>query len=377
MKKQCAALALAVLLLPLSGCKETFDFLPYGRELDDMALMRTMGVDAARDGVAVTVSSGSQDQGGGQGAGQPTVLQKTAANISAACLSMQAQGASYVFYGHVGQFLLGETLARQGVDGALDYVLRDIEMRLETNLYLVRGGEAGAAIEAAAQVNSATQQLESLEADAGLLSSTMFRTVEDVMEDLAENGDSFAPALTLNGETGELEPTGYGLLRQGTLAGWADGEAARGVNLLMGWVDADVLEVETPTVGRAALRLVGAKTKVRPVVSGGLLTGVELRCEVDANLAEGGYGAHLEDPALLDELEQALADRSRSRIEAAVELCRTLGGDFFQLETRAGLSAPWQQSAIRAGWDLSALDITVRVEAHIQRGYNVRDGGDG
>ena len=376
MKRRCAVLALAALMLPLSGCKETFDFLPYGRELEDMALMRTMGVDAAEEGVTVTTSSGAQDQGGGQGAGKPTVLKQTGGSISAACLSMQAQGASYVFYGHVGQFLLGEDLARQGVDGALDYVLRDIEMRLETNLYLIRGGQAGAAIEAAAQVNSATDQLESLEADAGLLADSMFRTVEDVMEDLEENGDSFAPALTLDQESGQLEPAGYGLLRQGVLAGWAEDEAARGVNLLMGWVDADVLEVETPSVGRAALRAVGAETKVRPVFEGDTLTGLELQCQVDANLAEGGDGAHLEDPVLLGELETALAQRSHLRLEEAVDLCRTLDGDFFQLETRAGLSAPWRWDDIRAGWDLSALDVTVQVEANIQRGYNVRDGGD-
>ena len=376
MKRQCAALALAALMVPLGGCKETFDFLPYARELEDMALMRTMGVDAAAEGVAVTTSSGAQDQGGGQGAGKPTVLKQTGGSISAACLSMQAQGASYVFYGHVGQFLLGEDLARQGVEGALDYVLRDIEMRLASKLYLLRGGEAGAAIAAAAQVNSATDQLESLEADAGLLADSMFRTVEDVMEDLAENGDSFAPALILNEAEGQLEPAGYGLLRQGALVGWADGEAARGVNLLMGWVDADVLEVEAPRVGKAALRVVDAGTKVRPVFQGDALTGLELRCQVDANLAEGADGAHLEDPVLLEELEDALEARSQARLEACLDLCRALDGDFFQLETRAGLNTPWRWADIRAGWDLSRLELTVRVEGRVQRGYNVRDGGD-
>lgn len=376
MKRRCAALALAALMLPLSGCKETFDFLPYGRELDDMALMRTMGVDAARTGVEVTVSSGAQDQGGGQGAGKPTVLRETAQSISAACLSMQAQGASYVFYGHVGQFLLGEDLAREGVGPALDYVLRDIEMRLETNLYLIREGRAGEAIEAAAQVDSATDQLESLEADAGLLADSMFRTVEDVMEDLAENGDSFAPALTLDEETGQLEPAGYGLLRQGALTGWAQGETARGVNLLMGWVDADVLEVEADGVGRAALRLVGAETKVRPVLTGDTVTGLEIQCKVDANLAEGADGAHLEDPVLLQALEDALAERSRDRLEVILDLCQTLDGDFFQLKNRAGLSAPWHWAAIQAAPALSELELSVAVEAQILRGYNVRDGGD-
>ena len=376
MKRQGVALALAVLLLPLSGCKETFDFLPYGRELDDMALMRTMGVDAARNGVEITVSSGAQDQGGGQGAGKPTVLREKAGSISAACLSMQAQGVSYVFYGHVGQFLLGEDLARNGVEAALDYVLRDIEMRLESNLYLIQGSRAGDAIEAAAQVNSATDQLESLEADAGLLADCMFRTVEDVMEDLAENGDSFAPALTLNEEEGQLEPAGYGLLRQGALVDWAEGESARGVNLLMGWVDADVLEVEVPDMGKAALRVVGAETQVQPVLTQGIVTGLVLTCKVDANLAEGADGAHLEDPRLREALEAALEERCKLRLEEALDLCSTLDGDFFQLKTRAGLKEPWHWAAIQAAPGLADLELQVQVEGQIQRGYNVRDGGE-
>ena len=128
--------------LPLSGCKETFDFLPYAREIEDMALMRTLGVDLTAEGVRVTASTGIQDQG----AKPPTILEEEARSISAACLSMQAQGAAYVFYGHVGQLLLGEDLARQGVRPALDYVMRDIEMRLETKLYVLQGGEAGAHI---------------------------------------------------------------------------------------------------------------------------------------------------------------------------------------------------------------------------------------
>ena len=44
-----------------------------------------------------------------------------------------------------------EELARQGVTPSLDYVLRDVEMRLGTALYLVRDGTAGQAMEAAAQ----------------------------------------------------------------------------------------------------------------------------------------------------------------------------------------------------------------------------------
>ena len=356
---------LAVLFLPLSGCKETFDFLPYAREIEDMALVRTLGVDMAEEGIRVTASTGVQDQG----AKAPTVLEQKGEAISAACLTMQAQGAAYVFYGHVGQLILGEDLAGQGIQSVLDYVLCDIEMRLETNLYVFQG-QAGPAIWAAAEQSSATEQLEALEADEGLLSDFTHRTVEDVMEDLEENGDSFVPALTLNEEQKRLEPAGYALLKEGALAGWAQGEDAKGVNLLIGRVEADVLEAIFPDGSRAALRIVDAETQVKPVFQGNMLIGLTLRCQVDANLAES---ANATGSADLYAAEQTLEEACQARLERAADLCRELGGDFFQLKARAGRNAPWYWRAIQDQWSLEDLEVDVEVEAHIQRSYNMRD----
>ena len=76
-----------------------------------MELMQTLGVDAAEAGqVAVTASSGAGD-GPDSGA---TVVNGSAATLSAAVLGLQSEGASYLYFGHVGQLLAGEELARRG-----------------------------------------------------------------------------------------------------------------------------------------------------------------------------------------------------------------------------------------------------------------------
>ena len=101
---------LALLLLPLGGCRA--DLLPYAREIEDMSLVRTLGVDADADGVAVTAATG------GQGMDDPALISGSAGTLSAALLEMQGEGDSYIYFGHVGQMLLGEDLAdvykRQG-----------------------------------------------------------------------------------------------------------------------------------------------------------------------------------------------------------------------------------------------------------------------
>ena len=83
MKRMGAAAALAAVLL-LSGCGKAA--LPYAREMGDMALLRTMGVDAGEKAgqVRVTVSTGKR-AAGLQGESQPPLILSAAGeSLSAA-----------------------------------------------------------------------------------------------------------------------------------------------------------------------------------------------------------------------------------------------------------------------------------------------------
>ncbi len=265
MRRITALLLAGLAALTLTGCRRGPGLLPYAREIEDMELMQTLGVDAAGEGqVEVTASSGSGDPAEGAAA----VVSGQAGTISAAVLGMQGEGSSYLYFGHVGQLLLGEELARQGVEPALDYILRDVETRLDTALYLVRGGTAGKAITAAGEDGSAADRLEALAEDAGLLAGSMPRTVKDALSDLYAQGATFLPAVEADEA---LTAAGYGILKGDRLAGWAEGDAALGVNLVLGQVDADVVELPLDGGGVAALRVVGARTSVRPVMDGGAL----------------------------------------------------------------------------------------------------------
>lgn len=361
MRRVLCALLAAALLLPLAGCRRDVAALPRGREIEDMELMQTLGVDAAEAGqVAVTASSGAGD-GPDSGA---TVVNGSAATLSAAVLGLQSEGASYLYFGHVGQLLAGEELARRGLWPTLDYVLRDVEMRLDTALYLVRGGEAGAALEAAARDGSAAGRLEAMAEDAGLLSGSARRTVKDAITDLYAQGATFLPAVTA--ETG-LPAAGYGIVKDGALAAWTGEDAARGINLLLGSVEADVVELPLDGGGTAALRVVGASSSVRPVVEGGALTGLTVICKVEANLAEGDLD--LRDEQAAHALEEALARVEHDRAWAALSLARELDADYLGLLSRAALARPWHKAALERA-ALAGLELELSVEAELRRGYD-------
>lgn len=351
---------LAAALLPLSGCSSLSltGLLPYGREIEDMELVRTLGVDGDGTGVTVTASGGTRE---GE---EAAVVSGGADTISAAVLTMQSQGSSYLYFGHVGQLLLGEELARRGVGPSLDYVLRDVEMRLEIALYLVRNGSAGEAMEAAARDGSATDRLEALAEDVGLTADTMTRSVKDVLSDLEDRGASFVPALSADDA---LTAAGYGILKDGALVAWADREAALGINLILSRVDADVVEVAPAGESPAALRVVGARSVVRPVFTGDKLTGLRVECRVEANLAEG---APAEDDSRRQALRDALAEVERERLQAALDLATAVNADYLGLCRAAALLAPWHKADLLDGVELEELTLTAQVEAVVQRSYH-------
>lgn len=358
--KRLIAVLLAAAMLPLSGCAplSLTGMLPYAREIEDMELVRTLGVDGDGEGVTVTGSGGTQE---GEKA---NLVTGQAATISSAVLTMQSQGSSYLYFGHVGQLLLGEELARRGVEDSLDYVLRDVEMRLEMALYLVRDGTAGEAMEAAAQDGSATDRLEALAEDVGLTADTMTRSVKDVLADLEDRGASFAPAISADDT---LTAAGYGILKDGILAGWADQDAAKGVNLILSRVDADVVEVAPAGQASAALRVVGARSVIRPVFEGNTLTGLRVECRVEANLAEGPPA---EDDQRRQALCDALAELERERIQAALDLAAAYNADYLGLCRAAALLAPWHKQDLLDGVEMKDLTLTAQVEAVIQRSYH-------
>jgi len=356
-KKRVVLLAL-LLLLPLTGCRRYSGFLPYAREIEDMELIRTLGVDTAGDaGVAITASGGTSQE-------ETEVVSGEAGTISAAVLELQGEGSSYLYFGHVTQLLLGEGLAQRGVVPSLDYVLRDVEMRLETALYVVRNGTAGQAIEAAAADGSATDRLEALADDAGLTANSMPRTVKDVLAELDRQGASFLPAVLADGG---LTAAGYGILKDGALVGWAEGDAALGVNLIFGKVDADVVEVQAPDGTAAALRVVGAATSVRPIWQGDTLAGLKVHCKVDANLAEGSA---MPDQATLDALEAALAQVEAGRMAQALELSRALDADYLGLRQSAAFAVPWYKEVLLGSYSMKDLKLEATAEAVIQRSYH-------
>lgn len=354
MKKHILAPLAACLLL--TGCSQ----LPVAREMEDMALLRTVGIDHAPGGVAVTGSTGPRARGL-QGEGEPALtLEADRETLGGACLAMRGQSDSYVFFGYVDQLLIGEELAKEGVRPVLDYFARDTELGLGAQIWLVRGASAREAVSAGGDAG-VDSRLETLRHDSKMGLASHTRTAGELYTDMLELGSAFVPALVpAKDGTAVLAEQGYGVLNGDRLAGFLDGEAAKGLELLSGGPSADILEVRLPSQ-TASVKITSARTGSRLEFQGDTPSALRLTCKVEARLSE--YGSRLTEEEL-NQLQEQLEAQERSKIEAALAQLKELHSDCAGLGAKAAIPRPAQWQSVQADWPdwFSRLPVDIKVQ---------------
>jgi len=134
-------IAIALSLLPLcAGCgADSGTIYANYRELENIEIVQTLGLDrAVGGGYTVTVSAGA----GGQDE-KPLIISGKGGSIPAAMEQVQRScDKEELFYAHTRYVLVGERAAAQGIGTLLDYIARSTQIRLDVQLFIVRGGTA-------------------------------------------------------------------------------------------------------------------------------------------------------------------------------------------------------------------------------------------
>ena len=364
-------LACVLMCALLTGCRGD---VPYAREMGDMALLRAMGLDAGKPGVELTVSTA-----GRMGGEEALVLSAQGESISAAALAVQSLGDRYVYYGYVDQLLLGEELAAAGVQDVMDYLARESELGLGTQLWVVRGSTATQAIKTAGN-RGIPQRLGQLNIDSKLGAAGITRTATELMSVLARQGSIGLPVLEWvaprEGDGGEgdgmLMPNGYGVMRQGKLVCWVEREAARGVELMEGRVFGHIEDLRLEDGAMVSLAAEDARTTARPVFRGEELIGVEIVCCLAARVVQASRPLQEEE---LEQLRFRLELLEGERIVQAVELGQYWDADYLDLKRKLQLASPYRKADVEEQWEgaFRGLDIRADVRAEVEGSFGIAD----
>ena len=365
-------LAFLLALLPLlGGCGEKH---PFGnvREIDQLSLAQTLGVDYRGGLCTVTVSAAEEGH---------ALLKARAVTLSRAVREMQNYTEKrYIFYGHTRHLLLGPEAARDFFGECLEFVERDGELRMDTKLYVVRSSSAEDAVACpGGGEGSVGEALDSLEKDVSLLSESHVFTCAETAEALAERGCALVSALRLaepdNILAGEdrrtLLSAGFAVIAEGTLAGWLDPDLARGANLLMEQPGGDLIEAPDGQGGWFAAALTGSSASWLPQFAEGELTGLTLRLELRCSLSELQQPLDLRKGETIRKMEEGIASVEAWRVSEVLRISQEMGADFCGLEKAVRRAAPLRFDRMKTPWRecFPALPVRLEISVKLTRTY--------
>lgn len=382
MRKMLCLMALLA-MLTLTGCASSNLFLPTAQDITNVELMRTIALDQGeKKAVKVTVSGAAKSGADDTEPEPPAVISQEAETVFAACLAMQTQGDNYVSYGAVDQCLIHEDAVEQELTGLLDYLERDYEMRMDAKLFLAVDQPAGDYLkEMATKTNSAADRLESVARDYSLESKGWTVKVQDALADMAENGCTLLPVVELKEKDDEttIQAAGMAWLTNDGVQGRFEKKQARAAAILSGKADGGSIEAKLSDGTVAGLQLTEVKCTWKSVWEGQILTGIQCKIKVKADIAELQGSANPAEQSVLEEMEKKIEQQLQEELEPVLQEARENGADLFHLRQKLMMKRPGKSASLDQHWEEWYPNVKMDIEvcANVERSYDVDRGTEG
>ncbi len=384
-RRQIVCFVLVLSLFFTTGCWDR-------TELNDLALELAWGIDKAQNG-AVEVSAQviipskvSGRQGGGGGSQGKSFLVETGIGKDSfdAVQSMQTKLSRQVFRGHRRVILIGEPLARQGIKDVLDTYTRDPDIRLRTDIFVVKGGTAKDFLKR-------PYPLENIPALATFKEYNQVGSLKEeaflnfLISATSEGSSPTMPAVAIGSDSSsqddaeeEEQSSAKGLRIVGTaifdknlkLLGFLNMDEGRALRWVTGNLTEQTITAAVPQEkGNVSLILINMGSKIQPVLHGN---------HIKLNVSLTGKGGVRENNTNLDlaqsknlTLVQNALDKQveKSVIKTITKVQKEYGTDVFEFSGAIHRKYPYQWKSLKTDWDknFSEAEISVKVNLIVRR----------
>ena len=343
------------------------------REVEQLLVIQTMGLDEYRGGVTLTLAAMGDSERG------VTRLRADGASIWAAM--ERIRNYSYeeeLFCPHIRQLLIGEKAAEQGVESYLAYICRSSDLRLDLPLYIVRGDTAEHALLGVGGTETGIcDVMKTVEQAATRRGDCSLTTAAQVLRDTKRNGSALVCALDLGtaaGGDGEEDaeslsaaPLGYAILREGRLCRYLTREQAIAVGFLKNKVAPAAVQLRDRQGNTAVLEILSGSSRIRPVWEDGTLHGLKISAQCRAEILELGGRDALRGTEDADFLTAQLEAKLSQYLTAALQASKELKADFLGLSEIAERDDPAAFRALEQDFVelLPELELEITVSARL------------
>ncbi|MEW9669343.1 Ger(x)C family spore germination protein [Ammoniphilus sp. 3BR4] len=381
--------ALFLVLILLAGCWNR-------RELGELSIVIAIGVDQIPQKNEYRVSFqivnpavvATGATGGGAGKATPvTVYTETGSNLFEAIRKASQKLPRQLFFSHIRIIVIGEPMARKGIEPLFDFFTRSHETRLTTHVLVARGTSAESIIRT-------LTPLEKLPANAvdgkikfseKIWSEEMSVEIDDVVRGLVSEGSE--PLISGVKMTGKphaggkysnieetklpvvLEIRGIGLFKEGKLMRWVDGPEARGLIRLKDKMKGTVMSLDcNEKKDGVAIELTGSRTEIKTEFVNGKPK-FQIRIREEGNIDEIECPLDISDPEVIEKLEKEWAAETKKEVMAVLEIAKKEKSDIFGFGEAVSREYPKEWEEMKKDWGSSFAEshMEVKVDSYIRR----------
>ncbi|MFC5531429.1 Ger(x)C family spore germination protein [Cohnella yongneupensis] len=373
-------------LLAVSGCWNS-------RELNKLAIVTAMAIDRVPDSnnyelAFQVVMPGALSHTGTGGNDSPfSIYGIRAPTMFEGIRKASKQVPRQLFFSHVQVVVLGERLAKEGIEEVFDFFERSHEVRLTSMLLVARGTPPDKLI-------STYVPLERLQASAllgeGTLSAKVWSEtavieIDEVIRRLINTGaEPIISGLKLigNDKTAtqkksteqsqlpyHLEISDIAMFREGKLADWLENESARGLMFVGNHIGSTIMNLECGgKPDGVALEILKSRTSNKVYMKDGQLK-VDVVVSAESNVGEVKCGIAIEKLDTLQQLEREWSDAVKSEIHRAVKQAQAIKADVFGFGMSLQRHHPKQWNAVKDDWGsvFAKAEVNVTFRGIIRR----------
>ena len=373
-------LLVCVNLILLSGCWDR-------TEVNDLALIVGLGIDQKKDGkimitvelIAPKAAGGGQMLGGGGGDGGgggrgKIVRSGTGATVADAISNLQEKLPRRVFWGHTKVIVFGERAARAGIRQHLDFLSRNPQARLRSNV-LVSKGTAKSVLELIPPIEQSSSEVLRELSESQLLLRV---TIKDALQMLS--GDTGAAALPmvkiLPREKGakELQTIAFtqrtAIFKKDKMIGDIDDKLTRGVLWLRNEIKRANITVSLKgEKGNITAAMIRAHTELVPKYEKGKWKMI-VKATTEDDIILNGTKLDLLNPKYVKMVEKELENETNKRIRDALKkVQKEMKADIFEFAEIFHRKYPQEWNRVKNRWEeiFPTVEVVVKTKAYVRR----------
>ncbi|EFI70220.1 Ger(x)C family spore germination protein [Lysinibacillus capsici] len=372
-------LLLSVLLL-LGGCWNK-------RELNELAIVTAVGVDKSDELFEISVQIVNPSQ----------VASNKATGIQVPVFTYHAKGKSLFdairkltaltprkpYYAHAQIIIIGEEMAKEGMNSVLDLFQRDPEGRSDFNFIVSHDFTAQEILSVLTPLEDvpASKMFKSLKVSEAVWGTTESVILDDLIQSLGSiDHSAVLPSIHIHGDAdagdfssniekidspAQLKYGGLAIFKNYKLIGYLTEQESRDYNFLNNNIKSTFEIIACPEEGKISTEIINSSTKVTGHFQNGIPS-ISIKLEIEQNVAEISCPLDLTKSKTIDALNKETSRQIKERLERTLQtIQQTYQADLLKFSNVLHREDYQAWNKIKKNWLTLYPDLEVQIEVDV------------